>query len=67
MGDRITPAFFQKWKSPELIEFSNIDDVITERNSQGFGSTEEEKKTVANFTNNYILEFIPDDMKETTF
>lgn len=60
-------AFFQKWKSPELIEVSNIDDVITERNSQGFGSTEEEEKTVANFTNNYILEFIPDDMKETTF
>ena len=37
MGDRITQAFFQKWKSPELIEVSNIDDVITERNSQGFG------------------------------
>lgn len=63
----MTQAVFQKWKSSELIEVSNFDDVITETNSQGFGWTEEEKKTVANFTNSYLLEFIPNDMKETAF
>ena len=38
-GDRILEVVFPKYKSPQLIEVSNFDDVITERNDQGFGST----------------------------
>ena len=39
-GDRIVQVVFQKCKSPQLIEVSNFDDVITERNNQSFDSTE---------------------------
>ena len=40
MGDRIVQVVFQKCKSPQLIEVSNFDDVVTERNNQSFDSTE---------------------------
>ena len=39
-GDRIVQVVFQKCKSPQLIEVSNFDDVVTERNNQSFDSTE---------------------------
>ena len=40
MNDRIAQFVLQKYKSPQLREVSNFDDVITERKNQGFGSTE---------------------------
>ena len=46
-GDR--QVVFRKCKSPQLTEVSNFDDVITERNNQGFGSTEVREKDNGKF------------------
>ena len=39
-GDRIAQIAFQKVESPTFVEVSDFSDSVTERNEQGFRSTE---------------------------
>lgn len=65
--DRIAQIVFQKVESPNFVEVSDFNDSVTERNEQGFGSTEVRIKNNEFFKwlhRRSLYQTMPNGMKE---